>query len=83
MTDLAQFEALGIKAHDLSDVKGGVGKNHGKAFGDPETIAQIGSAMARGSVRANDGSADPVSGGIALLGRSVTAVGDAITAVGR
>lgn len=82
-TDLAQFEALGIKAHDLSDVKGGVGKNHGKAFGDPETIAQIGGAMARGSVRSNDGSADPVSSGIALLGRSVTAVGDAITAVGR
>ena len=44
-TDLGQFRALGIEAYDISEVKGGFGKNHGKAFGDGQTIAGIGRAL--------------------------------------
>lgn len=44
-TDLAKFRALGIEAHDISQVKGGFGKNHGKAFGDGQTIAGIGRTL--------------------------------------
>ncbi|WP_165223892.1 alpha/beta hydrolase [Affinirhizobium pseudoryzae] len=44
-TDLAQFRALGIEAYDISAVKGGFGKNHGKAFGDGQTIASIGRTL--------------------------------------
>lgn len=44
-TDLAQFRALGIEAYDISEVKGGFGKNHGKAFGDGQTIAGIGRTL--------------------------------------
>ncbi|OYU47522.1 MAG: esterase [Rhizobiales bacterium PAR1] len=77
-TDLAQFKELGIEAHDLSDVKGGMGKNHGKIFGDAATIAQIGSTMAHGSVRTGATMGNPISSGISLIGRSVSAVGDAI-----
>lgn len=48
-TDIAQFEELGITAHDISGVKGGIGKNHGKAFGDDATIAGIGRTLADGT----------------------------------
>jgi len=41
-TDLAQFGALGISAHDLSGVTGGFGHNHTKALSDAATIASIG-----------------------------------------
>ncbi|MCY1666375.1 alpha/beta hydrolase [Rhizobium sp. SL86] len=44
-TDLAQFRALGIEAYDISEVKGGFGKNHNKAFGDGQTIASIGQSL--------------------------------------
>lgn len=44
-TDLAQFRALGIEAYDISEVKGGFGKNHSKAFGDGQTIAGIGQTL--------------------------------------
>ncbi|WP_170975898.1 alpha/beta fold hydrolase [Rhizobium sp. FY34] len=50
-TDPAQFQALGIEAHDISAVKGGLGKDHGKAFGDATTIAGIGHALAAGPQR--------------------------------
>lgn len=44
-TDIAQFRALGVEAHDISGVKGGIGKNHNKAFGDATTIASIGQSL--------------------------------------
>lgn len=50
-TDLAQFQELGIAAHDISTVKGGIGKNHNKAFGDGTTIAGIGQVLAAGPIR--------------------------------
>lgn len=78
-TDIAQFKAIGIEAHDLSDVKGGVGQNHGKIFGDAASIAQVGTAMMQGTTRAQAQTGNPISGGISLIGRSVSAVGHAIT----
>ena len=78
-TDLAQFKALGIQAHDLSDVKGGVGQNHGKIFGDAASIAQVGTAMMQGTPRNQAVLSNPISGSISLIGRSVSAVGNAIT----
>jgi esterase/lipase superfamily enzyme len=78
-TDLAQFRALGIDAHDLSGVKGGIGKNHGKIFADASAIAEVGTAMMKGSARVQAAAANPISGGLSVIGRSVSAVGDAIT----
>ncbi len=78
-TDLAQFKALGIEAHDLSNVEGGVGKNHGKIFADANSIAQVGSAMMKGTARSQAASANPIQNGLSLIGRSVSAVGQAIT----
>lgn len=78
-TDLAQFKTLGIEAHDLSNVEGGVGRNHGKIFADANSIAQVGSAMMRGTARAQATSANPIQNGMSLIGRSVSAVGHAIT----
>jgi esterase/lipase superfamily enzyme len=67
-TNLDDFRQLGITAHDLSGVEGGVGKNHGKAFGDPETIGEIGKVLSEDGRR---GSGDPVSEGIGDLARTV------------
>ncbi|CAN7374495.1 hypothetical protein [Pararhizobium sp. LjRoot238] len=60
-TDLAQFQALGIAAHDISTVKGGIRKNHNKAFGDGMAIAGIGQVLAAGPVR------NPVPNGLETL----------------
>jgi esterase/lipase superfamily enzyme len=69
-TDMAEFEKLGIQAHDLSDVKGGLGKNHGKAFGDGTTIGVIGRSMNNGAPLRQQG--DIVSNGVAEVGRTIT-----------
>jgi esterase/lipase superfamily enzyme len=63
-TDLDEFRRLGITAHDLSGVAGGMGKNHGKAFGDPETISGIGKVLAEGGTRRQS---DPVGHGLTDL----------------
>lgn len=82
-TDLAQFKALGIEAHDLSDFKGGVGQNHGKIFADSAAIAQVGTAMMQGTARAQAVLGNPIQGSISLIGRSVSAVGQVISAGSR
>lgn len=75
-TDLAQFRGLGIEAHDLSEVAGGIGRNHNKAFGDGRTIAAIGQAIASGAPARQGG--QTLSEGIETLGRSVTLLGGAL-----
>jgi len=50
-TDLDQFRVLGIEANNLSDVDGGIGRNHAKALGDGATIASIGQALADAPTR--------------------------------
>lgn len=76
-TDLSQFRALGIEAHDLSQVAGGIGRNHNKAFGDGGTIAAIGRAIASGAGPARQG-APSLNERFETLGRSVTLLGDAL-----
>jgi esterase/lipase superfamily enzyme len=76
-TDLGQFRALGIEAHDLSDVAGGIGRNHNKAFGDSTTIAAIGRAIAAGAEPDQTGGAS-LDERIETLGRSMTLLGDAL-----
>ena len=76
-TDTAVFEAIGVQAHNLSGVEGGVGKNHGKAFGDSETITSIG-----GLLSASAG-APPRHAGPNIIADGFTAVGDAVTGVGK
>jgi esterase/lipase superfamily enzyme len=78
-TDLAQFRALGVAAHDLSAVEGGVGRNHGKAFGDGATIAQIGRSLGGGQGLRQSG--ELLASGLRTLGRSVTAIGGALLPV--
>ncbi len=76
-TDLGQFRGLGIEAHDLSVVAGGVGRNHNKAFGDGTTIAAIGRAISDGAGSARqEGSS--LNERIESFGRSVTLLGDAL-----
>lgn len=75
-TDLAQFRALGLSAHDLSAVEGGIGRNHGKAFGDGATIAQIGRSLGGGQALRQSG--ELLAGGLQTLGRSVTTIGGAL-----
>lgn len=76
-TDLSQFRALGIEAHDLSQVAGGIGRNHNKAFGDGTTIAAIGRAISHGAGSARqEGSS--LNERIETFGRSVTLLGDAL-----
>lgn len=75
-TDLAQFRALGLSAHDLSAVEGGIGRNHGKAFGDGATIAAIGKALANGRDK-GQGSA-LLAGSLQALGQSVSTFGEAL-----
>lgn len=76
-TDLGQFRALGIEAHDLSEVAGGIGRNHNKAFGDGTTIAAIGRAIASGAGPARSGGST-LNERFETLGRSVTLLGDAL-----
>lgn len=75
-TDLAQFRALGLSAHDLSKVEGGIGRNHGKAFGDGATIAQIGQALGGGQPLRQSG--ELLAGSLQTLGHSVSAIGEAL-----
>ncbi len=76
-TDLGQFRGLGIEAHDLSQVAGGIGRNHNKAFGDGTTIAAIGRAISQGAGSARqEGSS--LNERIETFGRSVTLLGDAL-----
>jgi esterase/lipase superfamily enzyme len=79
-TNLDDFRRLGITAHDLSGVEGGMGKNHGKAFGDPETISGIGKVLAEGSARR---SSDPVGHGLTELVHGVHSAVGAILPGGR
>jgi esterase/lipase superfamily enzyme len=76
-TDLGQFRALGIDAHDLSQVAGGIGRNHNKAFGDGATIAAIGQAISIGAGSARQ-EGYSLSERIDTFGRSVTLLGDAL-----
>lgn len=78
-TDLAQFRALGLSAHDLSDVSGGVGRNHNKAFGDGATIAQIGQAIGGRQPLRQRG--EVIAGSLQTLGHSVSAIGEALLPV--
>lgn len=78
-TDLAQFRALGLAAHDLSEVSGGVGRNHNKTFGDGATIAQIGEAI--GGRQPLRQSGDVIAGSLQTLGHSVSALGEALLPV--
>ncbi|TCR64575.1 alpha/beta hydrolase [Bosea sp. BK604] len=75
-TDLAQFRALGLAAHDLSTVEGGIGRNHGKAFGDGATIAQIGATLSAGQSARPAGQL--LAGGLQTLGQSMSAIGEAL-----
>jgi esterase/lipase superfamily enzyme len=74
-TNLDDFKRLGIAAHDLSAVPGGLGQNHGKAFGDPETISGIGKVLGDGGARRHD---DPVGNGLAELAHTVNRAAGAI-----
>ncbi|MGQ3348450.1 alpha/beta hydrolase [Bosea sp. (in: a-proteobacteria)] len=76
-TDLSQFRALGIEAHDLSQVAGGLGRNHNKAFGDGTTIAAIGRAISQGAGSARQ-EGSYLNERIETFGRSVTLLGDAL-----
>lgn len=78
-TDLAQFRALGLSAHDLSKVEGGIGRNHGKAFGDGATLAQIGQALGGGQPLRQSG--ELLAGSLQTLGHSVSAIGEALLPV--
>lgn len=69
-TNIEDFKRLGIQAHDLSGVPGALGKNHGKAFNDAETIQGIGTIL-------NDSQPEPHHGNV--LSQSV----DALTGVVR
>jgi esterase/lipase superfamily enzyme len=75
-TNIKQFSDLGIAAHDLSDVKGGVGRNHGKAFNDGATIESIGRSMSSGSPARQV--TDPITSGLAELGRGITRAATAL-----
>lgn len=70
-TDLAQFRVLGVSAVDMSSVAGGVGKNHGKAFGDGATIATIGRTL-------GDEPAGRGESGLAAVGSSARELGAAL-----
>lgn len=75
-TDLTQFRALGLSAHDLSQVEGGIGRNHGKVFDDGATIAQIGAAL-NGAGEHPRGDA-LIAGSLQTLGQSVSTIGKAL-----
>lgn len=75
-TDLEQFRKLGMDAHDLSLVEGGIGRNHGKAFEDATTLASIGHALSGAHGQRKSG--ELLAGGLHTLGHSVTAIGEAL-----
>lgn len=75
-TDLAQFHKLGMDAHDLSAVDGGIGRNHGKAFEDAATLASIGRSLSGPGSQRKSG--ELLVGGLHTLGHSVTAIGQAL-----
>ncbi|MBN8500454.1 MAG: alpha/beta hydrolase [Sphingomonadales bacterium] len=77
LTDVARFRELGVKAQDLTSVEGGVGKNHGKAFGDAKTIAAIGELLK------SDDSGDSASEGADALVEGITVLGDGMVRIGR
>jgi len=71
-TDKAQFAAMGVTVQDISQLPGGIGKNHGKAFGDGATITAIGETL--------NHSGPPGSGianGVKEIGNSLTGVTEA------
>lgn len=74
-TDKAQFTALGITSQDISQLPGGIGKNHGKAFGDGATLAEIGQTLAHPGP---PGSA--ITNGIQKLGTTVVGITEAAAA---
>ena len=71
-TDQAQFAALGITSEDISKLPGGIGKNHGKAFGDGATLTQIGQTL---SHPGPPGSA--IAEGVKQLGTTLVGVTEA------
>lgn len=71
-TDKAQFAALGVTSQDISQLPGGIGKNHGKAFGDGSTLSQIGQTLAHPGP---PGSA--IAGGVQKLGDTLVGVTEA------
>ena len=71
-TDQAQFAALGITSEDISKLPGGIGKNHGKAFGDGATLTQIGQTL---SHPGPPGSA--IAEGVKQLGNTLVGVTEA------
>lgn len=75
-TDLGQFHGLGIEAHDLSTVAGGIGRNHGKAFSDAGTLADIGRSLAEAKDSSRTG--DLVADGLRTLAQSVTIAGEGL-----
>ncbi len=84
-TDVAAFRAMGIEAHDLSEVKGGIGRNHGKAFGDGKTVGEVGAVLASRAAetgRAADSGtvvAKTVEKGFEAVGGVVTELGRVVT----
>lgn len=68
-TNISEFKQLGIEAHDLSGIPSALGKNHGKAFNDAETIQGIGTLL-------NEGKQEHPQGGV--LSQSVEVIGDAV-----
>ena len=71
-TDKAQFAALGVASEDISKLPGGIGKNHGKAFGDGATLTQIGQTL---NHPGPPGSA--IAEGVKQLGNSLVGVTEA------
>lgn len=68
-----------LPAHDLSEVGGGIGRSHGKAFGDSAMIAQIGQALGGGQPLRQSG--ELLAGSLQTLGHSVSAIGEALLPV--
>ncbi len=79
-TDIAKFRELGVTAHDLTSIEGGVGKNHGKAFGDGSTINEIGVILGRNTlVEQRSSQGNPLASGVNAVGEVVTDVGRALS----
>lgn len=74
-TDMAQFAAMGVKSEDISKLPGGLGKNHGKAFGDGSTLTEIGQTLEHPGP---PGSA--ITDGIQKLGNSLVGINEAAAA---
>lgn len=72
-TDMAQFAAMGVSSEDISKLPGGLGKNHGKAFGDGSTLTEIGQTLSQ-----PPGSA--ITDGVHKLGNSLVGISEAAAA---